>query len=117
MRLLLDEMLAGAIAEQLRRRDHNAIAAVERPELRGLDDAALFERAQAQKRALVTYNPDDFLALGRLHRADGREHHGLVILNPRRFPQGPATIGPLVASLAALVKAGAPYPAFVQWLR
>lgn len=116
MRLLLDEMLAGALAEQLRRRGHDATAAVERPELRGLDDAAVFEQAQAQERAFVTYNRDDFLALDRLYRADGREHHGLVILNPRRFRQGPAAIGPLVASLAALAEAGAPYPAFVHWL-
>ena len=117
MRLLLDEMLAGAIAQQLRRRGHDAIAAVERPELRGLDDPALFERAQVQARALVTYNRDDFLALDRLHRAERREHNGLVILNPRRFPQGTASVGRLVESLDALVRAGPPYPSFVQWLR
>lgn len=117
MRLLLDEMLAGAIAEQLRRRDRDANATVEHPELRGLDDPALFERAQTLGRAIVTYNRDDFLALDRLYRADGREHRGVVILNPRRFPQGSASVGALVKSLDALLTAGPPYTAFVHWLR
>ncbi len=116
MKLLLDEMLSAAIAQQLRNRGHDAGAVAERPELRGLPDPDVFAHAQQEARAIVTYNRDDFLALDRHYRDQGRGHHGIVILNPNRFPQGPPTIGPLVASLEALATTGPPYPSFVQWL-
>lgn len=115
MRLLLDEMLPAAIAEQLRDSGHDVVAVNERPELRGLPDPELFERAQREGRAVVTYNRDDFLALDREYRRAGREHQGVVILNPRRFPQRAATIGALVTSLGALLETGPPYPSFVHW--
>lgn len=117
MRLLLDEMLSSVIAEQLRSRNRDVVATVERGELRGLDDSTLFEVAQAEERSVVTYNRDDFLELDRRYRGEGREHHGLVILNPRRFPQGAANVGQLVTSLDELIGAGQPYPGFVHWLQ
>lgn len=116
MKLLLDEMLSVVIGEQLRRRGHDVAAVTERPELRGLPDPDLFEHAQQDKRAIVTYNREDFLALDRRYRSQGRVHHGIVILSPRRFTQGPGTVGPLTASLESLVLAGPPYPGFVHWL-
>ncbi len=117
MKLLLDEMLSAAISEQLRRRGHDVAAVTEPPELRGLPDPDLFEHAQQDKRATVTYNREDLLALDRQYRSQGRSHHGIVILSPRRFPQGPRIVGTLTASLERLVLAGPPYPAFVHWLR
>ncbi len=117
MKLLLDEMLSAEIAKQLRSRGHDALAVDETPELRGLADPDLFERAQGQQRAIATYNRDDFLALDRDYRSRRREHHGIVILHPRRFPQGAASIGPLVTALASLLEAGPPYPSFVHWLQ
>jgi hypothetical protein len=117
VKLLLDEMLPAAIAEQLRRRGHDAIAVCERPELRGLPDSAVLGVADGDERAIVTYNRDDFLALDRQYRSQGREHHGIVILNPRRFPEGVQTIGRLVTALDAFIAAGPPYPAFVSWLQ
>ncbi|MCP9491849.1 MAG: DUF5615 family PIN-like protein [Solirubrobacteraceae bacterium MAG38_C4-C5] len=62
MRLLLDEMLSGALAQQLRALGRDVRAVVERPELRGLSDAQQFERAQADRRAFVTYDREDLLA-------------------------------------------------------
>jgi len=117
VRLLLDEMLPATIAQQLRNRGHDVDAVTEHPELRGLADTDLFAHAQQGARAIVTYNRDDFLALDRSYRDQGRSHHGLVILNPNRFPQGPATTGHIVASLDALATAGPPYDSFVHWLQ
>lgn len=117
MKLLIDEMLSASVAEQLRQRGCDVIAADERLELRGLSDPELFDRAQHDERAVVTYNRDDFLALDRQYRSHGRDHHGIVILHPRRFPQGKGSIGPLIGSLKDLIAAGKPYPSFVHWLQ
>lgn len=117
MRLLLDEMLSSAIAEQLRSRGFDVEAVEERSELRGSPDLDLLEHAQREEQAIVTYNRDDFLALDRRFRAEGRGHHGIVILSHRRFSQGEGTTGALLASLEAFVYRGPPYPDFVHWLQ
>lgn len=69
------------------------------------------------RNAIVTYNREDYLALDRRYRDEGRAHHGVVILHPRRFPQRGATIGALIAATDKLLDAGPPYPGFVHWLR
>jgi hypothetical protein len=92
-------------------------AASERRELRGLADEELFRYARQAERSVVTYNRDDFLELDRRFRSQGANHSGIVILNPRRFPQGPASIGPLVKSLDELITRGPPYDSFIHWLR
>ena len=117
MRLLLDERLSPVVAEQLRGGGHDVIAVTELPDLRGLPDPDLFEHAQGDGRAIVTYNRDDFLGLDRQFRHAGRGHCGIVILNPRRFPQGPASTNALVASMQTLLAAEPPYPGFVHWLQ
>jgi hypothetical protein len=117
VKLLLDEMIAAAIALQLRGRNRDVEAITERRDLRGLRDAHVFEYAQAAQRSIVTYNRDDFLELDRRYRSQNRRHGGIVILNPSRFPQGPASIGPLVASLDQLIAAGPPYDSFIHWLQ
>ena len=117
MKLLLDEMLSAIVAERLRGCERDVEAVSERRELRGLTDRDLFEDAQSTERSLVTYNRDDVLELDRLHRGENRPHCGIVILNPNRFPQGPASIAPLVTSLARLIDAGAPYESFIHWLQ
>ena len=116
MRLLLDEMLSASVAEQLRARHHDVEAVFERGELRGLPDDDVFEYAQAAACCLVTYNRDDFLELDCHYRSRGRAHHGIVVLNPRRFPQGRGSLRSLVSSLDRLVAAGAPYESFIHWL-
>ena len=117
MKLLLDEMLSAVVAERLRGRARDVEAVSEQRELRGLTDLDLFEYAQGVQRSLVTYNRDDFLELDRLYRGENRSHSGIVILNPRRFPQGPASVGPLIASLERLIDTGAPYESFIHWLQ
>lgn len=117
MKLLLDEMISAAVAAQLRAGGRDVEAVAERRELRGLPDDELFEHAQGTARTLVTYNRDDFLELDRRYRSQARAHAGIVILNPRRFPQGPASLGALVTSLDRLIGAGAPYESFIHWLQ
>lgn len=117
MKLLLDEMISAVVAEQLRGHDGDVEAVSERRELRGLTDHDLFEYAQTAERAVVSYNRDDFLELDRRYRSENRRHHGIVILNPRRFPQGPASIGALVRSLDRLIASGPPYESFIHWLQ
>lgn len=117
MRLLLDEMLSARIAEQLRDRSHDAIAVDENTSLRGSSDPDLFAHAQEQLRAVTTYNREDFLALDREYQSRKRPHHGIIILHPRRFPQGAASTGALVAALSSFLEAGEPYPSFIHWLQ
>jgi predicted nuclease of predicted toxin-antitoxin system len=117
VKLLLDEMISALVAEQLRPRGRDVEAVSERRDLRGLIDRNLFEYAQTAERSVVTYNRDDFLELDRLYRGENRPHRGIVILNPRRFPQGRASIGPLVTALDRLIDAGAPYESFIHWLK
>ena len=117
MKLLLDELISAVVAEQLRGRNCDVEAVTERRELRGSTDYELFEYAQTAEQAVVTYNRDDFLELDRHYRSENRWHCGIVILNPRRFSQGPASIGPLVGSLDNLMASGPPYESFIHWLR
>jgi hypothetical protein len=117
VKLLLDEMLPAAIAEQLRHRGHDVIAVSEHPELRGLPDPELLAHDGRELRAIVTYNRDDYLELDRRYRSEGRDHAGVVILNPGRFPQGAATIGALVHPLEAFLSQEPPYPSFIHWLQ
>ena len=86
MKLLLDEQISGEVAKRLRERGVDAVAIAEEPSLRGLGDPDVFEIAQVQERAVVTYNRDDFEAIVRECAELGREHHGLVIVHPVRFP-------------------------------
>jgi hypothetical protein len=85
--------------------------------LRGMTDDDLFEYAQTAHRSLVTYNRDDFLELDRRWRSQGQTHDGVVILNPKRFPQGTASVGAIVTSLDRLLADGAPYQCFIHWLQ
>jgi hypothetical protein len=116
LKLLFDGMMQRSVAEQLRALGHDAVAVAERPELRNIADSDLFARARAEHRTVVTYNRDDFLEIGRDHDAQGRPHHGIVIVGPHRFPEGRST-AKLVKALDTLIRAGEPYPSFTIWLQ
>lgn len=115
MRLLLDEQISGKVAERLRAQGHDVIATAERPELRGLSDPDLFDVTQAQERAIVTYNRADFEAIVRDFAANNREHHGLVIVHPVRFPSRDFAL--LVRALKQLLEAPSSGKSFVLWLQ
>ena len=115
MKLLLDEQISGKIAERLRDRGHDVTAVTDDPSLRGLSDSDLFEVAQQQGRALVTYNRVDFEPMVREFAQINREHHGLVIVHPTRFPSW--EFGRLVAAIEGLTAGADPGMSFLVWLR
>lgn len=115
MKLLLDEQISGKVAQRLRERGHDAIAVAADPALRGLSDPDLFGAAQGQNRAVVTYNRADFEAIVREYAAANREHHGLVIVHPVRFPS--QELSRLSNALASCADNFPPGKSFVTWLQ
>ena len=106
MRLLIDEMYPPSIAEQLRDRAHDVTAVTERIELRSLSDANLFALAQQEGRAVVTENVADFVPLADAADHRGEAHHGLVLVDPAKYPRGGGrTIGRLVRALDQMLAA------------
>jgi NADPH-dependent 2,4-dienoyl-CoA reductase/sulfur reductase-like enzyme len=116
-RLLLDEMLTGAIAEQLRARGHDVTAVVEEPALTGLSDDEILAAAAADRRTPVTANITDFVPLDQRYRARGRTHNGIVLVSAKTFPQDRAFVGALVAALDGLLSEGSPVAGTVVFLQ
>lgn len=114
-------MFAPAIAEQLRRREHDVVAAAEVPAFRHLRDPDLFATAQVEQRAVLTNNVDHFLAIDAEYRAHSRPHYGLILTSDRRFRRAQGGgIGPLVLALDALLSAQPAEPraeSVVHWLQ
>jgi hypothetical protein len=104
LRLLLDEMYPPTIAGQLRLGGHDVEAVADRAELRGLTDAEVFAAAAAEARAVVTENIADFVELASASDRLGDSHHGLVIVDPAKFPRGGRrTIGRMITALGLLL--------------
>lgn len=76
--LYTDEDIDGRLAQQLRERGYDALAAFEVGNL-GLTDPAQLDFAIQQKRTLLTYNSQDFEPLFDKLWDEGRTHYGLVI--------------------------------------
>ncbi len=104
--LLLDEMLSGAIAEQLRAQDVDTVAVVEHLQLVGTPDEELLVHAAGQGRVLVTANVADFAAIATDWRAAGREHAGLVYVTSQAFRRDRSFVGAIVSSLVTLHDSG-----------
>lgn len=116
--LLLDEMLSGVIAEQLRARDIDAVAVVEDSALIGASDEDLLAHAADRHRVLVTANVADFAAIATDWRAVGRKHAGVVYVTNRAFPQDRSYVGAIVSSLFSLHNSGSfPRPGTETFLR
>ena len=114
LKLLLDEMISGAVAARLVQRGRDVRAVVESDELRGAPDETVFEAAQRDGRVLVTYNRGDFMSLAASYAADDRPHNGLVILHPLRFPGD--QIAPLATALDEFLSSGRVMVSAVHWL-
>ena len=102
-RLLLDEMLSGAIAGQLRAKGHDIVAVVEDPALTGLADDQLLAHATAAGRVLVTANIKDFMPLDARYRAAGHAHAGLILVSTKTFPQDRSFTAAITSALSALL--------------
>jgi predicted nuclease of predicted toxin-antitoxin system len=108
MKLLLDEMYAPSVAEQLRARGHD-VASVHDHEYRALEgvpDEEVWATAIANDRALLSENVRDFRRIEAAALARGEPAARLILTTDRQFPRGdPATIGRLVLALDALLAA------------
>jgi hypothetical protein len=93
VKLLLDELYAKKIAEQLRKRGHDVVSVKERPELEGLSDDALFALMPAEQRAILTENWADYDRQMRKATEEGTTHYGIVFTSRRRLPRSRETIG------------------------
>ena len=102
MRLLLDHHYSRRIAEGLRDRGHDAIAAVEAGwETEG--DEQLLALCAAEGRALLTNNVADSAVLARRWSAEGRSHRGLVFTSDASLPRSRDAIGRYVDLLDTLL--------------
>ena len=90
IRYYLDEHIAGAVAEGLRRRGIEVLTLTEAKML-GASDEEHFALAQEESRTIVTHD-DDFLRLA----AQAADHAGVVYLPQRR------SIGATVRGLALI---------------
>ena len=101
--LLLDEMFSGIIAEQLRAKGHDVLAAVADPALTGLADDQILAHATAARRALVTANIKDFIPLDTRYRAADQSHAGLILVSTKTFPQNRGFPSAVATALAVLL--------------
>ena len=106
MRLLLEEMYAATVAEQLRERGHDVVSLHDPAyrRLEGAPDEDVYTAALAQGRTLVTENIPDIRILEAAALARGETPPRLVFTTNRHFPRGhPGTIGRLVVALDELL--------------
>jgi hypothetical protein len=104
VRLLLDEMLAPAIARELRARGHDVTAVAGDSAHEGLSDRDVLAFACAEGRAVVTNNLKDFRPLhAEALVAGGRGHFGLIFM-PGTYRRTLADVGRIVDALEAKLK-------------
>ena len=85
VKLLLDEMYAPVIADNLTEASFDVVAVASQPGLRGMTDEDLLTYATNHERALATENVADFMPLAAQWAGAGKSHTGLIFTNPRRF--------------------------------
>lgn len=115
VKLLLDEQLSGKVAEALRRRGRDVTAVAETPSLRGLGDRDVFQIAQEEQRAVVTYNVGDFIAIVREFAQAELPHRGLVLVSSSRLPN--SDFGRLTAALEAFLEDAPGEESLMTWLQ
>lgn len=106
MKLLLDEMLSGEIARQLRAQGYDVLAVVDDPALVGMPDEELLGHASSIGRCVVTVNVRDFAALHASWSSSGRSHAGIGYLVNRTFPHDRSFVGAVVAALDSALRSG-----------
>jgi hypothetical protein len=105
-KLLLDEMLSGDIAAQLRGKGHDVTAVVEDRDLVSTPDEELLAHATSGGRLLVTANVRDFAAIHASWSSRGRNHAGLIYIFNRVFPSDRSFVGAIVTALDDMIVTG-----------
>lgn len=93
MKLLLDELYAKQIAEQLRTAGHDVVSVKERADLEGLRDEQLFRLMPTERRAILTENWGDYSRLIHQAEAERMTHYGIVVSSRQQLPRSRETIG------------------------
>lgn len=102
MRLFLDEQISPVVSSRLRERGFDVVSPHDLG-TRGRSDAEQFTWAAAERRAIVTYNVVDFLALADQFLTRGQDHSGLILVSERTIPQ--RDVGGLLRALEAALAA------------
>ncbi|HUZ56349.1 MAG TPA: DUF5615 family PIN-like protein [Streptosporangiaceae bacterium] len=103
MKLLLDEMLAPAIARELRARGHDVEAIAGHPGREALSDQDVLALARAEHRAVVTNNLRDFRPLH--HEAispGGAGDYGMIFI-PGTYRRTRNDTGKIITALEAIL--------------
>jgi hypothetical protein len=101
VKLLLDEMYAGKLAELLRDQGIDAVTVTELG-LAARSDADVFAAAAEGGYALLTENVSDFTQLCSEHVGAGRHHFGVLIALSSRLSRRPAGYAAIAAAVAAV---------------
>ena len=101
MKVLLDEMYAGKLAQLLRDQAIDA-ASVTELGMAGRSDADVFAAAVDGGYALLTENVSDFTRLCSEHIVEGRHHFGVLIALSSRFSRRPAGYAAIAAAVAVV---------------
>jgi predicted nuclease of predicted toxin-antitoxin system len=102
LRLLLDEQLSPAIAEQLRSCRHDAVCVADAG-LSGLPDDRVLSWASGEHRAVVTNNIRDFRLLHGEYLRASQSHYGIVLVPTGKFGLRRDRLGSLIAALDELL--------------
>lgn len=106
MRLLIDEMWPATLAEELRRRGHDVVAVIERPDLAHRGDDVVLDHAGKEGRVVFTENVPDFVPLATGVLAAGGTFPGLLLTSNAAWPRGnPRTLGRVVRALDTFLAA------------
>jgi hypothetical protein len=102
VRLLLDEQLSPAIAEQLTARSHDVVCAAE-VGLAGATDERVLSSAARDRRAVVTNNIKDFRPLHADYLKTNTAHHGIVYIPTGKYGLRRDQLGFLITALDGLL--------------
>jgi predicted nuclease of predicted toxin-antitoxin system len=117
LKLLLDEMYAPVIADQLRYRGHDVVAVKERSDLMTKQDEYLFAVAQFEGRAILTENFRHFQPFHLSALVSGNTHSGLIYTTNRSFYREKGSEGGFIRALEALLTSGDDISGREVWMR
>jgi Domain of unknown function (DUF5615) len=103
VKLALDHHYSPRIAQSLRERGHDAVAAIEAG-WEAEDDEPLLVLCADDQRALLTNNVADCAVIGRRWNTEGRAHHGLIFSSDASLPRTRDNIGRYVDLMDALMR-------------